>query len=240
MALGRAERFYECYGEPVSIRNLSGSDRDCILWKGNPAWQKQSPYFITDGAQARPYISKWVGKKIIFNMAHKARAGKIYLTDEERAGITIEGPFAVISPEIKDGASPNKQWPVERWEKVIQGFPIPVYQLGPPGTKIITGARHYPTETMRAVAAVVERCSLVLTTEGGMHHMAASFSKPAVVIFGSFTPPSVLGYDFHENISVETEHGWCGDWKPCQHCKNAMDSITVDMVKERAYKILGV
>lgn len=243
LALGRAERYHEATGDPVSIRAKDGKARDNILWHGNPAWSKDAKESIIDGPGARPYLLGFTadsrGDPVAhFNLKHRARAGRIHLTLAERDSVTIREPFAVISPHVKDNASRNKQWGVDRWQQVIEGFPIPVYQLGPP-TSIIAGAQHYHTPTMRDAAAVIDRAAVVLTNEGGTHHLAAAMQRPAVVIFGAFIPPSVTGYDFHANMAVETDEGYCGRWGECEHCKLAMAQITPAMVKERAMQILG-
>lgn len=243
MALGRLETFHAATGQMGSIRGADGKARDNILWHGHPAWQKDAPDGIVDGPRARPYIHRWEDwhgqPQIVYNMQHKARAGRIHPTKSERLVCAISGRYAVISPHVKDNASLNKQWGIEKWEQVIANFPIKVYQLGPEGTEVIRGARHYLTPTMRHAAAVIDGASIVLSNEGGTHHLAAAMKTPAVVVFGAFIPPSVTGYDGHENISVETEYGYCGRYAPCDHCNKAMASITVDMVKEKAMHLLG-
>lgn len=238
MALGRAEAEFERTGRPVSIRGRTGDKRDNILWHGNPAWRYDAHDFITDGPGARPYITRWEnGNRAIFNLDHKARAGKIHLTPAEYFATVIPGPYAVISPLIKDNASPNKQWGVKRWEKAIEGFPLPVYQLGVDPTHRIIGAKFFHTDTMRHAAAVIEGAAIVLANEGGTHHLAGAMRVPAVVYFGSFIPPSVSGYDYHENIGVGP---YCGKWERCEHCANTMVSITPDVVKQKALHMIGV
>jgi hypothetical protein len=251
MALGRLEAFHVATGERGSIRgHASGEARENILWQNHPAWEKDAPDGVIDGGGFRPYIERWTQwrnqPQIIFNRKYRARAGKIHLTPEERAQtmdawLKMNGgmPFAIISPHIKDKASPNKQWGLEKWEKVIVNFPLPVYQLSPEGNEIIKGARWWKTRSMREAAAVVALSKLVLTNEGGLHHLAAAMNRPAVVVFGAFISPEVTGYSTHENLSVETEEGYCGRYAPCDHCKNAMAQITPDMVKEKAMRLLG-
>jgi len=243
MALGRIEALYNATGKPHSIRNKAGETRTHELWRGSPAWGKNAPEHIIDCPGARPYIKDFVsqkttGQRIIYNHDYRARAGQIWLTDLERAFCDIDHEFAVVSPLVKDNASPNKQWGIENWEKAIENFPIPVYQLGDHGTKIIKGARHFVTPTMRLAAAVVEKASVVMTNEGGLHHLAAAMDTPAVVVFGAFIPPYLTGYSQHVNLAVETPEGFCGSWTPCQHCKNAMVQIAPDMVKEKAVALL--
>lgn len=250
MALGRLETFHAATGKAGSIRDKNGQARENILWHNHPAWDKDAIDGIVDGGGARPYIDRWTDWKgnpqIVFNRQYRARAGRIHLTIEEQRGAADQWlkknggtRFAVISPHIKPTASVNKDWGVTNWEQAIVKFPLPVYQLGPKNEGIIKGAQWWQTETMRDAAAVIAQASVVLTNEGGTHHLAAAMRRPAVVVFGAFISPATTGYAFHENIAVETEEGYCGRYAPCEHCKNAMSQITPDMVKEKAMHILG-
>lgn len=235
MALGLAERLFEQTGRPVSIVGMTEAPREHDAWRGNPAWVHKGGQMLIDGGGSRPYISAWHGRRAIYNLNYRPRAGRIHLTDQERDSCALEPPYAVVAPEIKDGASPNKAWGVKNWEAVIQDFPIPVYQLmADPKDQPIKGAIAYHTPHFRNAAAAIEKAVLVLATEGGTHHMAASLRVPAVVVFGAFVPPTVTGYEFHYNIAVETDQGYCGRWDACDHCRKALESITPSQVREKA------
>lgn len=250
LALGRIEKLFEQTGEAHSIFSAMGYPREHDAWIGNPAWldarfthSRHTKYKIIDGGGVRPYIDKWYGDQIIFNMDHRPHAGRIWLTESEknsaRNAVCGIGDYAVVAPVIKDIASPNKSWGVEKWEAVIAGLPLPVFQLmAQDGAVPIRGARALHTAHFRQAAAVIARSKLVLCNEGGSHHMAASMRTPAVVIFGSFIPPQVTGYDFHTNISVETPHGYCGKFTECADCKEALESITIDDVLMKALDVL--
>jgi len=110
MALGRAELVYEQTGRPVSICTMTECPREHDAWVGNPAWEKNAGKKIIDGGGARAYIKNWHGRQCNFNMDHTARAGRIYLTEEERARCTLEGPYAIVAPNLKETASKNKIW----------------------------------------------------------------------------------------------------------------------------------
>lgn len=236
MALGRAERLFEQHSRPVSILTMTESPREHDIWHGNPAWVHKGGKRLIDGGGARPYIKGWKGRQALFNLDYQARAGRVYLTDEDREAVrALMPPYAIVSPELKKGASPNKDWGRSNWEKVIKDFPCPVYQLCPDEkTKPIDGAIPYKTPNVRIALAAIEKAALVMAAEGGTHHMAASMRIPAVVVFGSFVPPTVTGYDFHYNIAVETNEGYCGKWDLCPHCQAALKSIDAGLVRENA------
>lgn len=238
MALGRAEEHYLRTGRPISITDLSGNPRQNLLWEGNPAWNPSASEIIVDCPSSRPYITQWDGSRIILNMKHRPRAGRVFLTKQEKESVAIEGQFAVISPHIKPNASVNKSWGAERWAETIKDFPIPVYQLGPAVEHTITGANHFSTPTMRHAAAAIARATIVLTNEGGSHHLAASMGTPAVVVFGGFMHPKVTGYKQHANLIGDAGHVGCGKYEPCSACRNSLDKITPNMVKHAAKGLL--
>lgn len=239
MALGRAERHFDEHGTPVNICDSSGIVRRHPAWEKNPAVVYGGGKSLIDGPGARPYHISFDGRRAIFNMDHRPRAGRIIVSPEARARNILKPPYAILEPNIKEAASPNKDWGFERWCEVIKDFPIPVYQLMHKEPRnLAPGAIGYHTPTIEDAMAAISGAAVVLCNEGGTHHMAASARVPAVVVFGAFVPPLVTGYEFHYNIAVETDEGYCGRWEPCQHCRDAMESITPAQVREKAILIM--
>jgi ADP-heptose:LPS heptosyltransferase len=104
-----------------------------------------------------------------------------------------------------------------------------------PGRKL-EGVTQVSTESFRDACSLLDRASFFLGTDGGLHHAAAALGKKAVVIWGGYTHPRNLGYDSHINLHSGVEP--CGNLAPCDHCKKAMDRITVDMVVNAVTKSL--
>jgi ADP-heptose:LPS heptosyltransferase len=96
------------------------------------------------------------------------------------------------------------------------------------GRDRLSGVRTLQTTSFRHSLAVLARAALVICPEGGLHHGAAAMGAPAVVLFGGFIPPQVTGYETHANLTGGAKA--CGQLAPCQHCRAAMDAITVDAV----------
>lgn len=242
MAAGRAERLWEQTGQTVAICRVDtltdGAPRyprSHDAWTHHPEIDAGGPQQIIDCATSRPYIKHWRGRQVIFNHDYRPRAGRVYLTQQEWDFNTIQGPYAIIAPQLKPEASPNKSWGIDRWEAVIKDFPIPVFQLlESDRVKAIEGAQGIATLTFRHALSIIAGAAVVMTNEGGSHHMAASMRVPAVVFFGSFTPPQVTGYAFHYNMAVETPEGYCGRWDTCPHCNAAKRVITPAMMREKA------
>lgn len=238
MALGRLERLYEETGKPHAVTCAIGIKRQHPAWIGNPAWDNDATKSITDGGGYRPYIKWWKGGRAVFDFSHKARAGKIYLTKEEKDFIPIVGDYIVVAPSLKGTASPNKDWGFDKFQKIVDNIGIRCVQLiADDSERLLKGAFVVKTKTFRLAASVISRSKLVICNEGGSHHMAASMGVPAVVIFGSFISPDITGYDNHANITT-LEADFCGNWDDCAICQKSMEKITPDMVLSKAQEFL--
>lgn len=85
MALGRAECFYEQTGKPCTIYDAHGSPplASSMRWqprRGACRWGK------ADRRTRRAALYKTLGRtRIIFNHEYRARAGKIHLTENQKA-----------------------------------------------------------------------------------------------------------------------------------------------------------
>jgi len=246
MALGRAEVVYSILGKSVAICGVSGNPRNHPVWKNHPAVDSNSPLHIVDGPSARPYILRWSrnpGLTIVWNTKYRARAGHIRLTAQEQAEalcLIPEVPFAIVEPIVRKPGSQNKDWGFERWEKVVKDFPIPVYQFDPDGkTKILPEVTAINSPSFRIAAGIVKHASLVMTVNGGTHHMAASMNTPAVVVFGGFADPKITGYTYQRNFYVDLPESPCGRYYPCEHCKKAMSMIKPEEVRQAALEMLN-
>lgn len=175
----------------------------------------------------RPYVDneRSTKQRFVWNRDFKASPGEIFLTDREMAKWT-QTNFAYIEPNIKGWLGPNKDWGFDRWQQVVNRLPDIAWIQGP-GRKL-EGVTQVSTESFRDACSLLDRAAFFLGTDGGLHHAAAALNKKAVVVWGGYTHPRNLGYDSHINLHSGVEP--CGNLAPCDHCKKAMDRITVDMV----------
>ena len=145
-----------------------------------------------------------------------------------------------LEPRIKAGASPNKDWGWARWQALVRlRRDVDWVQLGPPGTRLLDGARLVATADFRTACALLSGARAAVLPEGGLHHAAAALRVPAVVIFGGMTSPANTGYETHVNL-FETMGGAspCGQRLPCDHCARAMAAITPEAVADHLERIL--
>jgi ADP-heptose:LPS heptosyltransferase len=172
-----------------------------------------------------------------WNYEFRPVAGEIFFShDEQRFAAGID-PCVVVEPNVPafKTVAPNKQWPRERYAEVARRLKDAghrVVQLNYDGAALLADVPSIKTKSFREAAAVLSRARLYIGPEGGLHHAAAAVGIPAVVLFGGFIPPTVTGYDTHTNLTGGVEA--CGSISPCQHCRDAMDGITVDEVLKAA------
>lgn len=163
--------------------------------------------------------------RVVFKEDARVEPGEIFFSPHELSLFSVSD-FVYIEPNIKGSYGRNKDWGFDRWQAVVDRLPH-VRWIQPPG-KRLRGVDQINTRTFREACALLSRALFFVGTDGGLHHAAAALGKRAVVVWGGFAPPKVLGYDFHINLHSGVRH--CGSVRACDHCRRAMDAISVEMV----------
>jgi Glycosyltransferase family 9 (heptosyltransferase) len=181
------------------------------------------------------------GRRWVWNRDFRAVAGEIFFRAHELAAASAAGSgFVLIEPNVpwhKSVAS-NKDWGLANYQAVADRLMKDGHDVvqSNHGRLRLRGARVVSTPTFRDALAVLSRARAALVPEGGLHHGAAAVGVPAVVIFGGFIPPSVMGYEHHVNMTGGVEA--CGSLNQCQHCKEAMQRISVEKVHQAVAAIV--
>lgn len=236
MAAGQARQAQKLDPRRVAILDRHGRRRWHVCWENNPriaridepgAFQR-----ITNGGGCRPYHLGKEENRWIFNPDFRASPGEIYFSAAEIKFAAAHSPGIVIEPSIKPGASPNKQWGVERWRHFAQLAKrrgLVLTQLGAAPTQPLPGVAYIETPDFRRACAVLGRAKAFVGHEGGLHHAAAALGVRGVVIFGGFTPVELTGYEIHRNLGVNFD-GACGMRTACPHCEIEMAKINPEQV----------
>lgn len=211
---------------------------------GNPHWSEvfeNNPHITKHASKDtvwchnfpgnRPYISKIEKDHFVFNERYRAPYGELFLTEAERewGRAQVSGDFIVVEPDVKDESASlvlgrNKAW--NGWDQILK-TDLPWLQLGTKKPR----TRQVRTETFRKALAVLSHAKLFVGTDGALHHSAAALGVPGVVLWGGLVSPRILGYPTHINIWNGAKP--CGIFnRVCPHCREAMDSISVDQVKK--------
>lgn len=245
MASGRARLLHEKTGKRVCIVDRHGSPRWHEIWDGVDFLSKnfgQDVVTLADGPRCRPYIASAGGGFVKFRRSHRAIPGSVTIPEyllhvpENRRIIFVEPGFKGTN------SADNKDWGWSNWVDLSErlhsaGFPL--VQVPMAGRKALRRAVPMYEESLHGLASWVTRARLVVTTEGGVHHMAAAVGTPAVVIWGGYTSPDFLGYPDHFNIFDEHDQSPCGRLSSCGHCRERMDAITVCRVESAILSALS-
>jgi ADP-heptose:LPS heptosyltransferase len=242
---GIARRMQEQDRRKLRIVYEGRGSKWCELWNGNPriARRGERGNFRTLRARSnglRPYMAahsprQWTWKR------YAPPVGEIYFTDAERQFGARHRGRLIVEPNLKKTASLNKDWGWARWvalgHLLHARYGIRLTQLGPIGTRLLPGAEHVVTPSIRQAAAVMATARAAVLPEGGLHHLAAAVATPAVVIYGGYISPAVTGYP--QQVGFFTGEGLgCGMRVPCVHCRDAMAAIEPSPVLESLSGVL--
>lgn len=195
---------------------------------------------ILNGPGARPYVDyarttkqRWsytdwtCSRGVIPDLAWQGRGAD-------------RSPTVLIEPTIKPTASPNKQWGLDRWAKLVHlcRGSVVFIQCGPDPRAAIDGVRFIQTADFRAAATVLSRCDAAVLPEGGLHHAAAAIGVPAVVLFGAMTRPANTGYP-HPHINLSVDDPDAAGWRiPHPACAAAWERIPPPVAADALDRLL--
>lgn len=183
--------------------------------------------WVPNFPMARPYIAEVTQERFIYRDDFRAVPGEIYLTEKEKRPF---GQYIILEPNTKDKfTGPNKCWPWGRWQELVKlGYKF--VQIGDKNARTLTGVKRIVTNNFRDALSVLSGAGLLVTTDGALHHAAAALRVPAIVIWGGAASPVNLGYESQLNLWHGAQP--CGTHsKICEHCRKALDAVTVDEVR---------
>ncbi len=236
MATAQVRELNERTGKRVAVVDRMGRLRWSEAFDHNPRIVAPNTISSTESANvvrlvnaggARPYIRAKTDTRWIWQ-PWDIKPGELFLSHQEiemtAAALPVDSIIVEPNTKIQDG---NKAWLFARWQQVVDRLRLPWVQLGPPGTRLLQGVQHVAT-TPRLAFASIRSARLYVGTEGALHHAAAAFGTPAIVLWSEFISPLYTGYTTQHNIR-KTDNV-CGSRIPCASCRASMAAITVDEV----------
>ncbi len=239
MAVGAQER-----GELIAFgdgRQIKWGPHSEMIFRHNPnvarpgqersSGVKWVPYYKGHRLYNVAGLGRW-----IWNRKFHVSPGEIYFDGDSLPEMNRN--LILIEPNLPNKpCSPNKEWSAERWKAVAEelssrGWTVRQFDYGG-SSRVAAGIA---TRAFREAAGWLSSARLAILPEGGLHHAAAAVGLPAVVLFGGFVPPDVLGYGTHVNLTGGAEA--CGSFQRCQHCVDAMAAITVEEVLASVDEVL--
>jgi len=171
---------------------------------------------------------------------------RLFLDDEEITHVEElmekhdlqQGKFIIIEPGTEH-ENASKLWPLKYWEKLCKGiqerYPeIKIIQIAPcpvelPGVLNITRQSSF-----REAYHFIEQSLTLITTEGGLMHLAAATGRQAIILYSGYLSKSLMSYPQHINLYADDSIPClgCGDRLSCRNeiVRECMDSITPDHV----------
>jgi ADP-heptose:LPS heptosyltransferase len=239
MVTGQVRELYARDPRPVAVLDRDGRVRRHDIWHGN---QKiidarftgtsipQGAQVLRNGPGLRPYIAEKRPDRWKWQAWSRPR-GEIFLDAKEKALGARYAGRVIVEPHLKINASPNKDWGWMRWNKLVwllRAAGHQVSQMGTGAEALLDGVEPIETRSFREACAVMANARAAVLPEGGLHHAAAAFGVPAVVIFGGYISPAQTGYDLHTNLFTGGEP--CGRRVECKHCRTALEAISPELV----------
>ena len=162
----------------------------------------------------------------------------------------VKGSYITVHPVT--GWSIYKEWPIERWEQLIQRIKesslVPVWfiQIGLPTDKKIEGCDHsFMGRPLTDSINLIANAQLHMGGDSFSNHTTHMTQTPSVILWGS-TQVSASGYPHNLNISLGIHCQPCFKENPSVSaqsrgpCDNLIDGvqacmagITVDMVYDQ-------
>lgn len=201
----------------------------------------------------RWYIQGWGPGRIIYKDYQPKPAPYIVSKEEldKAADILrqhgVNKQFVIVNPDTKNTTlSTNKDWGFKRWQELtnLLSDHIQVVRVKPGksvqdvsghveyGQKMLDNAINIVEDDVRIAFAIMSLSSVIITSEGGVHHFAAAVQIPAYVIYGGVIHPDQTGYTGRDQMYYFVGDEPCGSQVPCNHCKDAMASIKPQMIYE--------
>lgn len=121
-----------------------------------------------------------------------------YPSGEELRTVSARLPsdYLVVCPEGKrEFASNRKEWGLACFQELVDSMPGRRFvQIGVAAHGLLRGAVDFRGRTIRECAAAIRLAKAAVLLEGGLMHICHAVRTPAVILFGGYVRPEVVGY----------------------------------------------
>lgn len=231
------------YNNPTIIQEPNGTEKAAQIQLNNPL----TNYCIKDTHEKAyhkfdSHIIETICKP--YGIENPELKCEIYLDDEEKENVhkklkTLPEEFITIEPFSKKNYTPNRIYPFEKWQKVVNiiSKKIPVVQIGVKGN-ILENAINFTGKTsFREATGIIENSNLFVSSEGGLVHAATSTNTKSLVVITGYQKNKMVAYPQNININI-SNHGPCGLKIPCKDCIKDADTHDFKEIVKEIEKIL--
>ena len=206
---GKKSFWSEIYNNNHSIISAKEiNDYEEIIWINN--YPHNRPYRI--------YDKKTNHIKYTWKKSYRVKIGQIFFSKEEISFAkniyeqirkkSLNKKIIYIEPNVKiNKGYINRDWGFNKWQKVIdaQKDECVFFQISYGNQKILKNVINLHNVNFRNACALLDKSDLYIGAHGGLSHAAAALNKKAVVIFGGWIDPSIVGFSFHTNLFIKNK-----------------------------------
>jgi len=168
---------------------------------------------------------------------------ELFFTNTEKERVNklcedLEKNFITIEPHSKNNYTPNRAYPFEKWQNIVNNLSekIQIVQIGTTQSKLLNNVIDLRGKTsFREAALLIGNSRLFMSTEGGLTHAATTTETPALTIITGYQHPDMVAYPQNINIDI-SNHDPCGLKVKCEECEqealNHNEKEVVDKVLE--------
>jgi len=169
---------------------------------------------------------------------------ELFFTEEEKETANslascLSDDFITIEPESKNNYTPNRVYPFEKWQSIVDVLSkkVQVVQIGNPSSRILKNVTSLVGKTtFREAALLIGKSKMFISAEGGLSHAATTTDTPALVVITGYQHEKMVAYPQNINLNIST-HGPCGLKVECPECKSDAENHDwteiCDIAKER-------
>ena len=217
------------------LRFLSGPQLENFLFK-NDRYSFEE-YMRSSGKELHLVKAHSLHFNHVIN--YKKIQNEIYLSksevDKYAKKFNLPESYSIIQPNSKISYTPNKQWDVGNFQKVVDNrMDIHWIQAGDQNEFLLNNVEDFRGKTtLRELFYIISQAQFVFANEGLINHIASAFKVKSYVIASGFSSVSLSKY---ENSVFFNAEGSC-DSSPCwllEECgvisKPCLSSIDPEMV----------
>lgn len=127
--------------------------------------------------------------------------------------------YVAIEPVSKTNYTPNRTYEFYKWQNIVDSCPaVKFVQVGAKTEHILNGVIDLTGKTtFREAALVIANADALMSSEGGLTHVATAVETTAIVIITGYQSEKMIAYPQNINIDIAT-HGPCGLKVKCDEC----------------------
>ena len=181
-----------------------------------------------------------------YNIKNPLFQPRLFLTPTEIKHVELlmrqhnlrQGKFIIIEPATEH-QNASKLWPLNYWETLCEeirtSYPdIKIIQISPNPVTLPHVINLTGQSTFREALHFIEQSLTLITTEGGLMHLAAATDKQSIILYSGYLPKSLMSYPQHINLYANEDVTClgCGDRLSCENpvLRECMGSIKPDHV----------